>query len=33
MMSEGGWPWSSKDICDSFGRERERERFEKVLEG
>ena len=22
-MSEGGWPWSLKDICESFGRERE----------
>ena len=24
VMSEGGQPWSLKDICESFGRERER---------
>ena len=32
-MSEGGQPWSLKDICESFGREREKGRFENVLEG
>ena len=33
VTSEGGQPWSLKDICESFGRERERGRFENVLEG
>ena len=23
VVSEGGQPWSSKDICESFGREGE----------
>ena len=33
VMSEGGQPWSLKDICKSFGREREKGRFKNVLEG